>query len=175
MKPEKVLSMLNTPEDIEELKRLCEDEIRKSLALKTNSKSRVSNMGKIMKENIKNNETRFVGYRSENGKYLFTNKSILFVLNDNLGYEENPDFPRVTLNPRTNTADVDVEAVLYSIKTKENFSMDPDESFIFNYKYLDIITKVMGDCRITFDMDSRSILEFFNEDGEYVMFMGAKK
>lgn len=176
MKPEKVLSMLNTPADIEELRKLCEDEIRKSLALKTNSKSRVSNMGKIMKENEKNGELKLIGYRlSESGKYLFTNKTILFELNDNLGYIENPNFPPVTVRPKVNTVEIDLDTILYSIKTKENFLPDPDSPFTFNYKYLDIITKVMGDCKVTFDLDSKAVLEFSNEDGDYVMFMGTKR
>lgn len=177
MKPEKVLSMLDTPENIEELRKLCEEEIRKRLALKTNSKSRVSNMSKILKENEKNNLMNLVGYKFDENtnKYMFSNKVILFLLNDNLGYEENLNFPTPTVRARTNYTNIDLETILYSIKTKENFKVADLSKYEFDYKYMDIITKILGDCEIRFDKDTEAILEFVNSDDERAILLGIKR
>lgn len=177
LKPEKVLSMLSDSEQIEELRKLCEEEIRKSLALKTNSKSRVSNMSKILKENEKNNQERLLGYGFDEttNKYMFSNKIILFLLNDNLGYDENPNFPTPSVKPKTNYFKVNLEEVLYSIKTKENLRIPEDGTFEFDYKYMDIITKILGDCEIRFDLDTKAALEFVNKDDEHAILLGIKR
>lgn len=177
MKPEKVLSMLDTPEDIEELRKLCEEEIRKGLALKTNSKSRVSNMSKILKENEKNNFNKLIGYRfdTEFNKYMFSNKIILFLLNDSLGYNENLDFPPPTVRTRTNYDIIDLEQILYNIKTKENFKVSDESAYEFDYKYMDIITKIMGECEVRFDLDTKAVLEFVNSDDEHAILLGIKR
>lgn len=187
MKFEKILSMLDTPEDIENLKVLLKEEIRKEFALKTNTKQRVTNMAKVqadIKDNLEKYAKRLKNDRSinytlidtsgcglnENNKYVFTDTYRLFLLNDNLGYEVRDDYVKVSIS---NTEDKilltneRLAELFSSIKTKQNFQLDAVYSY--DYKYLDTILKIMGECQIYSIYQPRFpriVLYFINNDGE---------
>lgn len=176
MKYDKILSMLDTPEDIAELKKLLEEEIRKDLALKTNPKSRVSNIAKMEKEIEKLNMANILGCgQTDDGRFVFTNGFEVFILNDSCGFEPREDYPKVRISgidTKQNVPENILNDMLYNIKIKKNYKWDED--YTYNYKYLDCVLKVIGDADIYFIPD-KGKLYFINKDGEEGLLLAIKK
>lgn len=191
IKPEKILTMLNTPEDIEQLKELLRIEIRNEVALKTNDKTRVTQMNKMQKELrvdietlkkhkmelgedeakklIKLERAEGCGYY-ENNMFIFADNSKAFVLKDSLGFEPREDYPPAKILRPENTklmSEEDLQNMLVCIKAKENYKY---ENTSFDYKHLDIFLKIIGESEMNYDPKMMRIFAKNNDNEIGVMY-----
>lgn len=179
MKEQRYLELLKDNK-LEQLKELLEATIRDNLALKTNNKSRVNAIKRILKSNVIKARPKLQGCGVLDDKYVFTDTYQLAVINDSLGYEVKKDFPNVkSLCDRFMQSDtmlyVDLEDLLYCYKVKEDYKNAYFNNITFDYNYLKNAIDVMGKDTKIYTNDEKNVLIFRNSNDEMFIVMGKKK
>lgn len=181
MKTEKILEMLNNFIESDnvavllDLKSKLEDEVRKSGALKTNSKSRVSAITRIQKYNEKVGRTNLVGCGVKDNEYYFTDSYMYAILKDSCNLEIKENYPTDSLYNIDSKQELEriylgIEDISYYVKTKQDFK---DEYFgkdkCFDYKFLKNAIDILGNKDIElYASKSKEMLVFKNKENERV-------
>lgn len=179
----KYLELLNEKR-IDELKELLEEEIRKEGALKTNSKSRVNALKRIMKRN--KGKYNILDCGVKDNYYYFTDSYMYAVLNDNCDYSENEKFPVSTLYDMDERMErtrlyITADDLSYYVRTKENYKNEflkyrDDVPMEFNYNYIKDALDILGtkeELLIYTDQDKK-MLVLENSNNEHVVILGMK-
>lgn len=183
MKEEKYLKLLYDYK-IEELEKVLKEEIRKGIALKTNSKSRISAVNKLQKYNAKHGQLNLLNTRKINNYYTFTDSYRMYFLNDSLGYHENDKFPDTTSFTsfdRSNIVDIDVNDIIYTYKTLPSKEYKEKPYFIsgidyqgYNVEYLKEVIDVLGTDLRVYNMGNSKPLYFVNDKEEIALILPIK-
>jgi len=174
---------------LEDLKEQLEEEIRKSGALKTNSKSRYSALKRLEKRVEKASRLNLKGYAVKDNKYWFTDSYMYAVLKDSCNFEENKNsFPIESLSNidfkiELEKLDITLEDLSYAIKTKTDYKndifkgkdyQDKEVTYSFDYKYLKDIIDIIGnkDIKIYTNKNNKNMIILMNKDIERVVLLG---
>jgi hypothetical protein len=186
MKEEKYLQLLNNRE-IDKLKELLEGTIRDNIAIKSNSKTRISAIKKLQKINEKNGRYALLGYGKIKDLYAFTDSYRLYFLKDNLGYEENIKFPSMDSFVEFDKSDdkiinLDLEDILYFYKThksKEDIKNNPYkikgiDKQGYNIEYLKEMIDTLGTNLKVYNQGELRPLYFINDKEEIGLLLPIK-
>lgn len=168
---------------IDELKELLEEEVRKEGALRTNSKSRVNALKRIMKRN--KDKSNLLGYGVKDGAYYFTDSYMYAVLNDNCGYSENEKFPVATLYSmdecmKRTRLYIRAEDLSYYVRIKENYKNEflkyDGTPIEFNYNYIKDALDILGtkDELLIYTDQDKKMLILENNKHEHVVVLGMR-
>lgn len=180
MEEVKYLELLRE-QKIAQLEELLVEEIRKGTAIKSNKTSRISAIKSLQKYNEKYGRSNLTGCGSYDSKYSFTDSYMVFILNDNLGYEVNEKMPdlKYLMNRYLSNKEliyIDCKTLMEYVNLKENYRNDYfKENISFDYKRLKSCISIMGkDCKLYASEDKNAII-FINEKEEIGLLLGARK
>ncbi len=178
MREQKYLELLSNGK-IEELKELLENNIRNGIALKKNSKSRISALNRIEKSIQKIGNSNLIGCTKLNDMYLFTDSYQVALLKDNANYEINEKFPQMEnvinkiLEDKTKLY-VDIKDLAYYTKIKMDYKNEFFNNIVFDYKLVKNALDALGGDVELFANKDKNILVFENKENEMYIILGKR-
>lgn len=167
-------------EELLNLKLNLEDDVKKEIAYKTNSKTRVNTISKLQKANIKNKRENINGYIPFNDMYAFTNAYYIVALKDTLGYDKsisNLDVKSIldfTLNDSIEEIELNINDIYYNYKIKNKFYNI--NGINFDTSMLKDVIDILGDVTVYQGTDSKNKYQiyFINKNKEKGVLLGIK-